>query len=189
MEEGVITTNVCVGMEILLNKFWQKIKTHKWLSILSLSCISVLPLPAINFINFDSLFSSSVTHQNIINETPLDERTVAAKEVLAQFYVKFNMRQYEQARLLLTEQYARQAQNYQIGVMKDWMEVQIKGNMNIENITLSDESDFNTKVFTFSTHYLFKTDNKIHGEKLKAYVVEREGVWTIDQIRNMEIYY
>lgn len=148
------------------------------LAILVVGATGMLPESFIRLIQEPLLVSSLNTEANQDFES--------ASTTVSDFYRYWNLHRYEDARALLTEQFAGKLSNYSRQSMAEFS-ARTRGSMTISDLVLiSGESNETVKVFDYETSYILKKDSKKHGELLRAYVVLRNGAWSIDTIQVQE---
>ncbi len=112
----------------------------------------------------------------------------AAVSTVSDFYRYWNLHRFEDARNLLTTQYAKNEENFSLEKMQEFA-LKINGGITILNLKLlENESKENVKVYDYTTRYTLKSDGNGHGEQLRAYVVFRNEAWTIDTIQVQSLY-
>ena len=154
--------------------------------------MTITPLTVIGFSLF-SFFDISFLSLNISNveqtTIPLTDEQVAdeqrwteAQYALTNFYRNLNLHNFDEAReCCLTEGYAKDNEAYSVEELSNWT-YEKSGDTEILNIERdTGNSKDTTKVFSYETEYDMK-DKQVCGEYLKAFVVLREGEWTIDTI-------
>lgn len=141
--------------------------------------------PSFAIISFDSILSITKEKTVLLTEEQLiDEANwFAAEEAISGFYRNLNLFRYEEARDYLTEGFAKNNSNYSVEKLVEWESKKLD-KTKVTNITRNQgESKLTTKVFNYQTQYTLKETGEVCGDNLVAYVVLRDGRWTIDTIQ------